>query len=109
MNGNVLTFAFENDVDNVGKTATISVSVTSANYNTYTITVTVTVNDKLIPVVTVSAITVTYTGQPVPASAIKGAATYNGQTVPGTWIWTGGNAPRHGETERCILRYLYAQ
>ena len=93
MNGNVLTFAFENDVDNVGKTATISVSVTSANYNTYTITVTVTVNDKLIPVVTVSAITVTYTGQPVPASAIKGAATYNGQTVPGTWIWTGGNAP----------------
>ena len=28
-------------------------------------------------------------GAGVPASAIKGTATYNGQTVPGTWSWFG--------------------
>ena len=89
LNGNVLSFALKDNADNVGKAAKILVTVTSTNYNTYTITVTVTVNNKLTPVVTVSDITVTYTGSPVPASAIKGTATYNGQTVPGTWSWFG--------------------
>lgn len=89
LNGNVLSFALKDNADNVGKAAEILVTVTSTNYNTYTITVTVTVNNKLTPVVTVSDITVTYTGSPVPASAIKGTATYNGQTVPGTWSWFG--------------------
>lgn len=93
LSGNVLTFALLNDSGKVGATAEIPVNVTNAtNYNTYTITVTVTVTDKLTPVLTVSDITVTYTGQPVPASAIQGTATYDGKTVPGTWSWTGGNA-----------------
>ena len=90
LSGGVLTFAFKDNADNVGKDAVITIPVTgAANYNDYTITVTVTVTDKLTPTVTVKDITVTYTGSPVPASAIRGTATYGGETVKGTWSWYG--------------------
>lgn len=90
LSGGVLTFAFKDNADNVDKDAVITVPVTgAANYNDYTITVTVTVTDKLTPTVTVKDITVTYTGSPVPASAIRGTATYGGETVKGTWSWYG--------------------
>ena len=90
LSGGVLTFAFKDNADNVGKDAVITIPVTgAANYNNYTITVTVTVTDKLTPTVTVKDITVTYTGSPVPASVIRGTATYGGKTVKGTWSWYG--------------------
>ena len=92
MSGGVLTVAFAADQDKVGRTVTVQVAVTSANYLDYTITVTATVADKLTPTVTVNDITCTYTGQTVPDSSITGTAVYNGQAVPGKWMWsTAGN------------------
>ncbi len=89
LSGGVLSFAFVSDENKVGKTASVVIAVTNAtNYEDYTITVTLTVNDKLTPTVTVSPITVAYTGSPVPASAITGTAVCDGVAVPGTWRWT---------------------
>lgn len=89
----VLTFKVVDDRSKVGQTAEIQVAVTDAtNYENYTITVTVKVVDKFVPVLTVNDITTTYTGEPVPASVIRGTATYEGKTVTGIWSWTGGNA-----------------
>lgn len=94
LEGTVLSFAFVNDSGKVGSQVSIPVNVTNAtNYNDYTITVTVTVTNKLTPTLTVSPITVTYTGKAVSDGSIRGTAAYDGKTVSGTWSWTGGNAP----------------
>lgn len=104
LSGGVLTFAFKDNADNVGKDAVITVPVTgAANYNDYTITVTVTVTDKLTPTVTVKDITVTYTGSPVPASAIRGTATYGGETVKGTWSWYGKSPTNVAESDLYLV------
>lgn len=71
-------------------TGTITVPVTSTNYQNFNLVVTVTVTDKEVPALTVSPITVAYTGEAVPASAIQGTATVNGQTVTGTWSFAEG-------------------
>lgn len=73
----------------VDGTGTITVPVTSANYENFDLIITVTVTDKFVPTLTVSPITVTYTGEAVPANAIKGTATYEGKTIPGTWSFVG--------------------
>ena len=100
LSGGVLTFAFKDNADNVDQDAVITIPVTgAANYNDYTITVTVTVTDKLTPTVTVKDITVTYTGSPVPASAIRGTATYGGETVKGTWSWYGKSPTNVAESD----------
>lgn len=100
LSGGVLTFAFKDNADNVDKDAIITIPVTgAANYNNYTITVTVTVTDKLTPTVTVKDITVTFTGSPVPASAIRGTATYGGKTVKGTWSWYGKSPTNVAESD----------
>lgn len=94
LSNGVLSFVFVDSEANVDKTATITIPVTGAtNYKDYTITVTVTVTNKLTPTLTVSPITVTYTGKTVSDGSIRGTATYDGKTVSGTWSWTGGNAP----------------
>lgn len=94
LEGTVLSFAFVNDSGKVGSQVSIPVNVSGAtNYNDYTITVTVTVTNKLTPTLTVSPITVTYTGKAVSDGSIRGTAAYDGKTVSGTWSWTGGNAP----------------
>lgn len=94
LEGTVLSFAFVNDSGKVGSQVSIPVNVSGAtNYNDYTITVTVTVTNKLTPTLTVSPITVTYTGKAVSDGSICGTAAYDGKTVSGTWSWTGGNAP----------------
>ena len=94
LEGTVLSFTFVNDSGKVGSQVSIPVNVSGAtNYKDYTITVTVTVTNKLTPTLTVSPITVTYTGKTVSDGSIRGTATYDGKTVSGTWSWTGGNAP----------------
>ena len=94
LEGTVLSFTFVNDSGKVGSQVSIPVNVSGAtNYNDYTITVTVTVTNKLTPTLTVSPITVTYTGKAVSDGSIRGTAAYDGKTVSGTWSWTGGNAP----------------
>ena len=76
----------------VGNSGTITVSVTSVNYNDFNLTVTVTVTNKDVPTLTVSPITVTYTGEAVPSTAIKGTAKVGDTTVPGAWSFTEGQA-----------------
>lgn len=94
LEGTVLFFTFVNDSGKVGSQVGIPVNVSGAtNYKDYTITVTVTVTNKLTPTLTVSPITVTYTGKAVSDGSIRGTAAYDGKTVSGTWSWTGGNAP----------------
>ena len=76
----------------VGDQITFTMLVRSQNYKDATLTVVLTLTDLDTPVVTANAITVDYTGQPVPASAITGTATFNGQPVAGTWSWKEGQA-----------------
>lgn len=80
------------DQDAVNRTATISVKITSANYEDSTVIVTVRVTDQLLPTVSAENITVVYTGSAVPDSRIRGTASYNGQTVPGTWSFKAGQS-----------------
>lgn len=80
------------DQDAVNRTATISVKITSANYEDSTVIVTVRVTDQLLPTVSAENITVVYTGSVVPDSRIRGTASYNGQTVPGTWSFKAGQS-----------------
>ncbi len=61
--GKTLYFAFADDKENVGKSATVEVAVTSGNYAEYSITVTLTVSDKTVPTVTApTANKLTYNG-----------------------------------------------
>ena len=48
--------------------------------------------DKDVPTLTVSPITVTYTGEAIPGTAIKGEAKVGSTTVPGTWAFASGEA-----------------
>ena len=68
-----------------GGTATITVTVTTANYEDATAVLTVTLTAKDVPAASAENISVTYTGDPVPASAITGTA-----SVSGTWSWKAG-------------------
>lgn len=70
-------------------TVTLPVTITSTNYADSTVNVVITLTDKEVPVVTVEPITVTYTGEAIPASAIKGTAKVGDTVVEGTWSWTG--------------------
>lgn len=80
------------DQDAVNRTATIAVKITSANYEDSTVIVTVRVTDQLLPTVSAENITVVYTGSAVADSRIRGTASYNGQTVPGTWSFKAGQS-----------------
>ena len=68
-----------------GLTATLPVTISSTNYEDSTVDVVITLTDKDVPTVTANNITMTYNGSAVPASLISGAATFDGQTVAGTW------------------------
>lgn len=92
IDGKSLKFKFKDVAANIGKTATVNVKVQSANYADYDITVTLTVGDKEVPTVTAQDITVTYTGSPVPDSAIKGTAKVGETVIPGTWAFKTGEA-----------------
>mgnify|MGYP004509226361 CR=1 FL=1 len=73
-----------------GDKVTFTLKVRSQNYADATLTVILNVTDLDTPVVEAQDITVDYTGQPVPASEIKGTATFDGKTVEGTWSWKEG-------------------
>ena len=64
----------------------------STNYNTFDLTITVTVTDKIVPTLTVTPISVPYTGSAVPAGAIHGTATADGKNIPGSWSFADGQA-----------------
>lgn len=68
-------------------TVTLPVTITSTNYADSTVNVVITLTDKEVPTVTVEPITVTYTGEAIPASAIKGTAKVGDSVVEGTWNW----------------------
>ena len=104
VSGTVLTFAFKNSQDDVGKTAEILVTITSTNYKDYTISVRVTMVDKYVPVLDVKDLFGTYNGQPVPASVITGTAMYNGTAVEGTWSWT-SEAPTNAGTHSVSVTF----
>ncbi len=87
-----LNFAFVNDTEKVGKTATVTVPVTSANYADYSITVTLTVTDKDVPTLTVQNITKTYDGEAVTVADIQGSAKVGSTAVEGTWTFKAGQA-----------------
>lgn len=91
VSGNILTYKLKADAA-VGSTGQIGVLMTSTNYRNIEFHVTVTVTDKDVPALTVSPITVTYTGEAVPASAIQGTAKVGNTTVPGTWAFAEGQA-----------------
>ena len=74
----------------VDSTGDITVPVTATNYNDFSLTITVTVKNKDVPTLTVSPITVTYTGEAVPSSAIRGTAKVGDTTVPGSWSFAEG-------------------
>lgn len=66
---------------------TLTVAINSDNYEESTVDVVITLTDKEVPVVTVEPITVTYTGEAILASAIKGTAKVGDTVVKGTWNW----------------------
>ena len=70
-----------------GATVTLPVTIGSDNYADSTVNVVITLTDKDTPTVTANGITVTYDGQPIPASKITGTA-----NVAGTWEWKSGMA-----------------
>ena len=93
MDGAVLTYKLVNDGQKKGQTGTITVPVTSTtNYNAFDLTITVTVTDKFVPTLAANPITITYTGEAVPDTAIKGTATVDGKNVPGTWSFAENQA-----------------
>ena len=92
VSGGVLSYTLVNDEQKVGETAKIKVTVSSPNYADFDFTITVTVADKYVPTLTVSPITVTYTGEAVPDSAIQGTAKVGDTTISGTWSFTAGQA-----------------
>ena len=93
VDGAVLTYKLVNDGQKKGQTGTITVPVTSTtNYNAFDLTITVTVTDKFVPTLAANPITITYTGEAVPDTAIKGTATVDGKNVPGTWSFAENQA-----------------
>ncbi len=69
----------------VNDTVTLPVTIGSDNYADSTVNVVITLTDKDTPTVTAKDITVTYDGNAIPDSKISGKATFNGNTVEGTW------------------------
>ena len=47
-----------------------------------------------VPKLSLTTVSVPYTGSDIPATAITGTATFNGNTVSGSWSWKNGNAPK---------------
>ncbi len=68
-------------------TATATVTAKSgSNYTFAAVSKSFTIQ-KGVLAVSAENLTVTYTGTDLEASAIKGTASFNGKTVPGTWSW----------------------
>ena len=88
----IFTFGLKDSLteSDVGKTAAAPILITSNNYEDSTAKMVVNVVYGFVPVADVEDITVTYTGQPVADSAIRGTATYQGETVEGTWSFKEG-------------------
>lgn len=73
-------------VDNTASAGTsVTLTATSSTNTSKTAAVEITLTDKDIPTVTANDITVTYDGNAIPDSKITGTATFNGNTVEGTW------------------------
>ena len=79
--------------ENAGTTVTVPVTITSQNYKEATAKLMISITNKWTPEVSAEDITVTYTGNPVPDSAIKGTATVNGILVEGAWSFAEGQTP----------------
>jgi uncharacterized repeat protein (TIGR02543 family) len=77
-------FALNSGLAEAVYTNTLTAKVTTQNYADYDIVITVNIAKKDVPTGTANNITVTYTGSPVPATAITGT-----MNVPGTWGWKG--------------------
>lgn len=85
--GNVLNYTGGSSVVG-GQTYTVTIPVDNgSDYEKYDIIVTLTGTTKDSPIVEVEDLSVTYTGRPVPISAISGTATFQGAVVDGTWTW----------------------
>ena len=91
VSGKALTYTLKADAA-PNTTGTITVPVTSTNYKDFNLTITVTVTDKEVPTLTISSITITYSGEAVPGTAIKGTAKVGDTSIPGTWSFTEGQA-----------------
>lgn len=89
ISGKTLSYELKEDAAR-DSTSTITIPVTSTNYNDFSLTITVTVVDKDVPALTISAITVTYSGNAVPDTAIIGTAKVGNTTVPGKWTFAAG-------------------
>ncbi|HIY20801.1 MAG TPA: S-layer homology domain-containing protein, partial [Candidatus Flavonifractor merdigallinarum] len=78
----------------VGGTYTLKVVIHGGvNYNDSALTLKLTGTNLFTPSVTVEPISITYTGSALKNSDIKGTATYNGESVSGTWTWSSGANP----------------
>ena len=76
--------------DAVGQSASAPIILSSDNYADSTANVVVNVVYEFVPVLDVEDISAVYDGQPVADTAIRGTATYDGQTVEGTWSFKEG-------------------
>lgn len=76
-----------------GQECSFDLTIGFDNYNPITITCTLTALDLPTPEISASDITVTYTGEFVPASAANAKATVDGTDIPGTWSWKGDAKP----------------
>ncbi len=71
-----------------GQECSFDLTIGFTNYNPITITFKLTTLDLPTPEISVSEnISVTYTGEFVPASAANAKATVDGTEIPGTWSW----------------------
>lgn len=96
------TAAFENATVGNNKNVNVTIKLKNENYtfagNKVNTTATATANildPRKTPVISVDSINAVYTGSEIPASAIKGTATFDNQNVEGVWSWKDGNAPKN--------------
>lgn len=76
--------------DAVGQSASAPIILSSDNYADSTADVVVNVVYEFVPVLDVEDISAVYDGAPIADTAIRGTATYDGQTVEGTWSFKEG-------------------
>ena len=76
--------------DAVGQSASAPIILSSGNYADSTANVVVNVVYEFVPVLDVEDISAVYDGAPIADTAIRGTATYDGQTVEGTWSFKEG-------------------
>lgn len=76
--------------DAVGQSASAPIILSSDNYADSTADVVVNVVYEFVPVLDVEDISAAYDGAPIADTAIRGTATYDGQTVEGTWSFKEG-------------------